>query len=299
MKHKLLILFICLSFASVKAQSYLNETARWNQVYTWSGFDAHTSCNDVYYIAGDSVINDTNYFKINLQSLCYYTHTVYDNMGNGEQVTDTNLTDELSILIREYNKQFIQRSAEQEYLLYNFDLIDSTAIENATPFPSCGLSGGVSLLNHDTVCIGSIGRKRWMISMSNYPLAYYFIEGVGPSSGFRSPICRNGCPECGYGLTSFVLNGDTLYQGNCSITGIEESKDLSDFSFQYGMNNLSFQAKNLHWVELYSTAGLRTHIIKANDGKVELPASSLVSGVYIYRAWVDGKMETGKVVISQ
>jgi hypothetical protein len=298
MKHRLLILFLCLSFISINAQTYLNETARWNQTYSWSGFDAHTSCTSIYYIAGDSVINDTSYYKVNLQSLCYYTHIVYDSLGNGLQVVDTNSTDDLSVLIREYNKQFIQRSNESEYLLYNFELSDFTAIETATPYPSCGV-GSVSLLTHDTVCIGSIGRKRWMISMSNYPLAFYFIEGVGPSSGFRAPICRNGCPECGYGLTSFVLNGDTLYHGNCSITGIEETKDLDDFSFHYGMNYLSFQAKDLHWVELYSSIGFRTHIIRAEGGKVELNTNQMVSGVYVYGAWIDGKMRSGKVVISQ
>jgi len=298
MKHKLLILFLCLSFVSIHAQTYLNETARWNQTYSWSGFDAHNSCTSVYYIAGDSVINDTSYYKVNLQSLCYYTHTVYDSLGNSSQVTDTNATDGFSILIRETNKQFIQRNGESENLLYNFELNDFSAIESATPYPSCGI-GSVSLMTHDTVCIGSIGRKRWMISMSNYPLANYFIEGVGPSSGFRAPICRNGCPECGYGLTSFVLNGDTLYHGNCSITGIEETSELSDFTFQYGMNNLCFQAKNLQWVELYSAAGLRTHIIQAIAGKVEINTNQLVSGVYIYRAWIDGKMRSGKVVISQ
>jgi hypothetical protein len=299
MKQTLLFLFLALSFFTLKAQPYLNSTARWTQTYSWSGFTAHTNCTSVYYVAGDSIVNDTSYLKINQQSLCYYTHTEYDSLWQPYEVIDTNTTDGFALLMREANKQFIQRASDGEYLLYNFDLSDFTAIETATPYPSCGTSGSVSLMTHDTVCIGAIGRKRWMISMSNYPLALYFIEGVGPSSGFRAPICRNGCPECGYGLSFFELNGDTLYHGSCSITGIENATEQSDFSFQYGMNSLTFQAKQLQWVELYSAAGLRTHIIKANAGKVELSTNALVSGVYIYRAWVAGKMQTGKVLISQ
>ena len=65
------------------------------------------------------------------------------------------------------------------------------------------------------------------------------------------------------------------------------------------MNSLSFQAKQLQWVELYSAAGLRTHIIKADAGKVEINTNELASGIYIYRAWVDGKMKSGKVMVSQ
>ncbi|MFM2286589.1 MAG: hypothetical protein RLZZ543_2086, partial [Bacteroidota bacterium] len=294
MKQTLLFLFLALSFFTLKAQPYLNSTARWTQTYSWSGFNAHTNCTSVYYVAGDSVVNDTSYLKINLQTVCYYSHTEYDSLWEPYVLVDTNASNGFSLLLREANKQFIRRSGETENLLYNFNLSDFTPIETATPFPSCGATGNVSLMTHDTVCIGSIGRKRWRVSMSSYPLANYFIEGVGPSSGFNAPICRYGCPECSYTLSSFELNGDTLYHGSCSITGIENATEQSDFTFQYGMNSLTFQAKQLQWVELYSAAGLRTHIIKANAGKVELSTNALVSGVYIYRAWVAGKMQTGK-----
>ena len=300
MKYTLLFLFLSLSLFTLKAQTYLNSTARWTQINTWTGSNnAFNNCKAVYYVAGDSVVNDTSYLKLNVQTICYFTHMVYDSEGNGTLVTDTtNLTNGFSLLLREENKRFIVRGEFDEYWLYNFNVNDFAPIYTATASPSCE-DESVSLLTHDTVCIGAIERKRWMISTPIFPSAYYFIEGVGPSSGFAAPICRNDCPECEYGLTYFELNGDTLYHGSCSITGIENASDQSDFTFQYGMNSLSFQAKQLQWIELYSAAGLRTHILQADAGKVEINTNELASGIYIYRAWVDGKMKSGKVMVSQ
>lgn len=163
------------------------------------------------------MVNDTNYYKIYRDGYCVSGNMVYDENGNGEMVYDTTYFDQFTILLREENKAFYKRELGGfDNLMYNFNLESIGNTEEFNPYPSCGISSPSYVLQ-DTVCIGSIARKRWSISFSQYPLANYIIEGVGANSGFQSPVCRNGCPECGYSLLNFTLNGDTLYQGACSM----------------------------------------------------------------------------------
>lgn len=200
------------------AQTYLNASARWYQRYSWTGFNANTVCYTTYHITGDTLVNDTLYYKVFNTGYCVNGTTEYDSLGNGTMVFDTTQNNSLYALLREQNKRFYKRQFTwNDELLSNFDLGTGGIVTDLVPYPSCGISNpSYTLL--DTVCIGPLARKRWQISFSQYPLATYFIEGVGPSSGFLAPLCRNGCPECSYNLISFTLNGDTLYQGDCQLT---------------------------------------------------------------------------------
>jgi len=237
--HLFLAVFALLSI-SVNAQDYLNHTARWHQRYAWYGFQANTECFNTYYINGDSIINDTAYYKIYNDGYCVLSHMEYDEFGVGTMVSDTNFYDNMfHLLIREQNRRvYTRQGTTTDYLLYNFELGATGITDEFTPYPSCGISDpSYTLL--DTVCIGEIARKRWSVSFSQYPMANFIIEGVGASSGFLAPVCRNGCPECSYSLLNFTLNGDTLYQGNCSMpTLLTEQEPLDEVKWQQLPNEI-------------------------------------------------------------
>ncbi len=202
----------------LNAQTYINETAKWTQSFSYSGFGNSTYCIYTKYFNGDSTYNNKVYYKLYSQDFCILTKTLFDSLGNPYLEKDTTESLIFQGLVREENKRiYLMHSDSTEYLYYNYNFSNQTPVDSLVKNLGCGINPTITLLNHDTVCIGNEGRKRWRISSSMYPLAFYLIEGVGPSSGFLAPICRNGCPECGYSLLSFTLNGDTLYKGQCSI----------------------------------------------------------------------------------
>ncbi len=218
MRKVFIILLVCLGMSmALRAQTYLNSTARWHQRYSWSGFSANTLCYSTFHITGDTLVNDTAYYKVFNTGFCVSGSLSYDTSGSAYWSYDTTQTSIFYTLLREQGRRFYKRQfSNPDELLYDFNLGAGGSVEQFTPYPSCGISPpGYQL--YDTVCIGSLWRKRWQVSFSQYPLANWLIEGVGPSSGFLSAICRNGCPECSYNLLSFTLNGDTLYQGDCLL----------------------------------------------------------------------------------
>lgn len=276
-------------------QTYLNSTARWSQTQTWTGFTANSQCTTVYYIDGDSLIEDTSYYKIYSDVLCYYNQTEYDSLGNAYQVTDTSMSNSFVMLLREDDRKFIRRAVNQEFVLYDFGVSDFTSVADAVLIPGCGQSSP-TLMTHDSVCIGNSIRKRWLISPSQYPLANFFIEGVGPSSGFNAPICRNGCPECSFTLNYFELNGDTLYSGNCLLLNTEFRKEEKLLLSLTG-DMIRFSSKNMKVVELFTLQGSLIAISEANNGVVMMPLNNIQTGIYFYRAFNQSDSTSGKFVI--
>ena len=299
MKRIILLVFIHLITKQIQSQNYLNETARWVQTYSWSGFTANTQCQYVYYFSGDSVLNDTTYMKLFQESLCYYTHTEYDSLWQPYQLIDTSFTTSFHSLIREAGKKIYRRNASfNEYQLYNFSLPDSSNINSVVNGSVCS-SDPVYILDHDTVCIGSIGRKRWRVSQSSYPLAMYIIEGVGPSSGFLAPVCRNGCPECGYSLQSFTLNGDTLYHGICEILAGIKPID-QHVKFGQNQNSLWFDMDDDSCIELYDLLGKRkiSQVVK-KASRTSISMMGLDNGIYLYRIVSGTQIMSGKILYMQ
>jgi hypothetical protein len=299
MKRIILLAIIHLITKQIQSQNYLNETARWVQTYSWSGFTANTQCTTTYYFSGDSVLNDTTYMKLFQESLCYYTHTEYDSLWQPYQLIDTSFTTSFHSLIREVEKKIYRRNASyNEYQLYNFALPDTSRIDSVVNGSTCSLNS-VYILDHDTVCIGSIGRKRWRVSQSSYPLAMYIIEGVGPSSGFLAPVCRNGCPECGYSLQSFTLNGDTLYHGICEISAGIKPIDQR-VKFGQNQNSLWFDMDDDSCIELYDLLGKRkiSQVVK-KASRTSISMMGLDNGIYLYRIVSGTQIMSGKILYMQ
>lgn len=292
--HVFTLLTLLAQSISLFSQSYLNPTARWDQRYAWYGFQASNTCYNTYYINGDTLINDTSYYKIFSEGYCINAHMVYDELGNGSMVEDTSYFDQLYTLLREENRRFYQKQGNNpDYLLYNFELGASGNTTEFTPYPSCGMSSP-SFQLQDTVCIGDIARKRWSISFSQYPMATYIIEGVGANSGLLGPVCRNGCPECSYSLLNFTLNGDTLYQGSCSMPlSLPAAPIQEEVSWQQLPNEILCLSPTDGQLSLYTSDGrlVLQQKIKAHQG-AGFRLDAQPSGAYIVRLDYAGNRST-------
>jgi hypothetical protein len=233
------------------------------------------------------------------ETLCYFTQTQYDSLFQPYQLIDTSFTISFHSLIREADKKIYRRDASfNEYQQYNFGLPDMSPIDSVVSNSVCSLNS-VYILDHDTVCIGNIGRKRWRVSQSTFPLAYYIIEGVGPSSGFFAPVCRNGCPECGYTLQSFTLNGDTLYHGFCEITAGIKPID-QHVKFGQDQNSIWFEIEDDSHIELYDLLGERKisqELKKAS--RTSIPMVGFNNGIYLYRIVSGTQIMSGKILFMQ
>ena len=295
--QRLLLGILILLCTNLSAQNYLNPTARWVQTFYYSGFTTNTTCRSTLYFQGDTTVNNLLYYKLFDNSVCLVTTTQFDSLGEPFQVVDTNISTLLRGYIREESRKiYMMDYSGNESMRYNFGYPDFTSVDLVAPFGTCQPANSVSITTHDTVCIGNIGRKRWAVSMSQYPLAQYIIEGVGPSSGFLAPTCRNGCPECGYNLLNFVLNGDTLYQGTCSIPLSISQNNQSPIISQTEVL-FSIKAQGLSKLAIFSVNGSYISDYRSNsEGQIDVPIASLAPGVYLYHGMVDGNPIQGKFV---
>jgi len=293
---KLFSLLLLVFAVNTYGQTYLNESARWTQTFYYSGFTNSTNCNITLFFDGDSVVNGKSYWKLYDSSTCYLITTQYDSLGEQIQTIDTSESYLLRAMLREENRKVYRLNTDgTEYWFYNFYQPDYALIDSVAQYNSC-TGGSVNMLIEDTVCIGNIGRKRWRVSMSQYPLAQYFIEGVGPSSGFLAPVCRNGCPECGYTLNSFVLNGDTLYQGTCSIVADVKEIEKKIVLIQ-SPESLTFEGGNLEQISIYNLNLQLVAEQKYSANKMTFDISTYQNGVYLFSGIFEGKRINGKFLI--
>jgi len=295
------LFIICLIFTlKVNAQNYINETARWKQYQSWYGFGQSSLNNTEYYFNGDTTINGIYYYKMWSDLESNFTTYTYDSLGNPVTNTVTNSSTGLAGYFREQNKKFyLIAYANPEVMLYDFDVAIGDYLDSIATNSYCGLSHPV-LMNLDTVCIGEIGRKRWGISFSTYPSATFYIEGVGPNSGFRASICRNGCPECGYGLNLFTMNGDTLYNGTCSIfpNDIDEIGRKTKLQIIAFEEELQIEGKDINEIYLFSSVGQIVSVFtNLNSNRLSINTNNLQTGIYFIRAKLKNGIVTKPIYI--
>lgn len=293
-----IVIFITM-FSVSQAQPYLNETARWKQSFNYNGMTNSTQCISNRYFNGDTLIAGKNYYLLFYSDRCIRTTRTFDSLGNPIITYDT--TDVTSFLgyIREENKKIYFRDInDTEVIKYNFNAKENAIIDSMVHTPGCGFPSSAYILTADSVCLGNNIRKRWKVSMSLYPLANYIIEGIGPSSGFLSPVCRNGCPECGYQLLSFTMNGDTLYKGNCMATGIQldEEEKFSIYPNPTTSSIIVEASSSIEQIEVFNVLGKKMGEVLPNASKYELTELLPSEGIYLLRIKINGTFSVYRIL---
>ncbi len=299
MKKLYIICWLFISFIESNAQDYLNETARWTQTYSHYSFDNFYNCNVVMYFDGDTTVNSLSYLKLYSINDCVYNQLMYDSLGEQYWDIDSTINTNFRGYIREQDQKVYMMDVNLiESFQYDFGQPDFTSVDSVAGYSGCWAGQAPLIMTHNTVCIGTIGRKRWSVSYTQYLKANYFIEGVGPSSGFLAPICGNGCPECGYSLSSFVLNGDTLYQGNCSIpAGITEPVQSEPLIMQTS-DALEIQYKDISRLDVFSANGSFVKSVQPMEkDRLVIDFNGLANGIYIYYGNNNGRLVKGKFAV--
>jgi hypothetical protein len=280
---KRIFIFLWAFVFTCTSQSYLNSSASWWQQLTWSGIGGQSSITRLhYFMQGDSTLEGHTYYKLFQDGYTLATHQELDSLGMPYAVTDSIPINQLRALIREQGKKFLERQSDgTETILYNFDVSLGSPVDSMVSTVLCPQQNPVVLQSQGLVCIGTVARKQWMLSQTQYPSANSIIEGVGPNTGLYTPICRNGCPECGYQLLLFTLNGDTLYQGDCDLSAsLEEQVVSPTINIRYGLESLELNWEGEATIELTDLMG-RVHHTLTSNASLSIPFDGLMQGHYI------------------
>lgn len=277
-------------------QTYINETARWEQ-YTsyYQSFQSNNYCSITYFISGDTISNGTFYYRLMRAADCTYINPNLDSLGNMFIDTSTYNDTVFSRYIRDANQTLYTYDAETntETWVYRFNIIEPISIDSViSEVNGCGTYP--EILAHDTVCIGNIPRKRWSLTQG-VGAVQSFIEGVGPGSGLFGNICNTFCPECSAGLTRFMLNGDTLYSGSCTSTAGLPAMDsgLSNIAVDIQPGSFTIHSVSDVEVSLFSLDG--RNVFKSNyQGNGTIYLNEFRPGIYLYRIQSKDAMQAGK-----
>jgi hypothetical protein len=282
------------------SQNYINETARWEQ-YTsyYQSFQSNNYCSITYFISGDTIANGTFYYRLMRAADCTYINPNLDSIGNSFIDTSTYNDTVFSRYIRDANQTIYTYDPETntETWVYRFNITEPITIDSAIS-EALGCGTNPELLAHDTVCIGNIPRKRWSLTQG-VGAVQSFIEGVGPGSGLFGATCNTFCPECGAGLTRFMLNGDTLYSGSCtSAAGLPAmDSNVSDIEVAIHAGSLRINAISEIEVSLFSIDG--RIIFQSNyQSDTTIYLNEFLPGIYVYRIQGKDAMKSGKFIHS-
>lgn len=303
MKLALLSFFAGCFCTQIQSQNYINETARWEQFTSYyQSFENNYNCSITYFISGDTIANGTTYYRLMRTSDCTYISPNLDSLGNSYIDTSTSNLTVFSRYIREAEQTIYVYDAATniESWVYRFNLIEPISIDFAvnTAYTPSGCGSIPELLAHDTVCIGSIARKRWSLTQG-VSAVQSFIEGVGPGSGLFGPICNTFSPDLGAGLVRFMLNGDTLYSGFCSASAGFQDFDAGAHGIDVEMQGgcLKINSVSALEVSVFSLDGRL--VFESNyQGSTVIQLNQLMHGLYVYHIKGRDAMKSGKFVHS-
>jgi len=266
----ILTLLIVLKITSSFGQVFLNETKKWNDLYSFyatcncSLFDTHS-----YYLDGDSTINE-NLYKV-----------LYDSIYSGPSNSGTiNVTKKG--FIREINDGniifYIEDGSTEETKIYDFELISGSSI-------TIGL---YEYTVHSTDSIEFFGEKRKVLYMTEYGEdGLYWISGIGSNRGLFYFQYEDAKLLCVHDNNELIYENQNGY--DCIFFDYIDSVDDIKFpkikAYPNPTNDkfLITSNKILESVEIFNSTGKR--ILTANPNKTEFSVDlkNQNSGIYFIR----------------
>jgi hypothetical protein len=294
MKNLLLILLLSIS-AFAFSQNYQGYVP-FPTAAIWIESSNHVSPNlppkcivNEYRIINDTLINGALYHKIEKTEIDQTTQ-----IGCGPP-WNAQITKSIFGYIRNdsANKKVWLRfpNSNQDTLFYDFDLCVGDTIWSGDFYMSPGMwtVNYVRVDTIDTVYIGNQYRKKFIVSKPCHGFEYYYIEGVGASTGFALDIAST-CLLAGsrnellcVGDSSGSFYPDTI--GGCQLTTNLDEFNMNQISFQLypnptaGTINLR-TTETLQSIEIYNLQGQKVQKINPKERSWELPKQS---GLYLMR----------------
>lgn len=288
MKNALLLLF-CLSFLSSQAQTpdYFANDPRWIENEYSAGNQVPpfipTSTTSLYWIAGDSLVNNVVYKKIMSRSRTTYDYVYPPSFGSG-----------LRCLLRQEGRNIwrldnLAGSFEYLWLSYGYEVGDSL---KGYAFEQCGFDND-TIQKIDSVLMNGAYRKVFYVDSLNGPI---IIEGVGHmldasgmGGGFLFPLCMG----IGWGNSFLCYAQGTLPlwpDQSSGATGCELSLNVAEaelpvvsiypnpFTLYFDLKTPDFTEKELI---LYDISG-KELLRQAFTEEARILTDHLPTGVYVY-----------------
>lgn len=292
MKNTTLIIALLLFSSCLSAQNYLNETSTW-QEFDICAAESQNAIATTIRLDGDTLINGINYHKT------YVTGRSISSSYSDTVIIE--LSPYYANPIREEAGAFYQNINGEDQILHNFNLSvgDSVVVRYG--------NNTVTVASIDTVFIGNIPRKRFMLDVP--VVEQFLIEGVGSSMGlFKKPF-DGFFIDCSETLQCFSQSNQYLQldtDAECSgVVNIDDAQN-PDFSFLITPNptqnhlNITFDRILPNNTHLQITSIDGKTLLQKNISNVQqinnLNISQLPDGVLIISVLGDDILHSKRII---
>jgi len=278
---------------------YFANNPEWRQTSTCAvPYPCVQTDQYVYYVNGDSTINDIVYKKI-------FRRGIYNQfwMSNPPALEcgASGSSDNLYLLMLQEGKQMYLRAFDSDelVLLYDFDL----NVGDALPMTYNNYTSDILIESIDSILIGEVYRKRFHFQGL---WANFIIEGIGSNRGLFEPM--GSILECGHELNCFALDETTYYpslNAECELN-VSVNEQIKDLTINYYPNpvidelTFSFSEKSqLLNVQVTNALGqnCQAELVKNSTGNYRLNMKGLKSQFYFVKLnFENGFSKTFKVL---
>ena len=288
---KLSLLFLALVFSlSIFGQNFLSEGKQWNvRLEGWPG----SVVTEIFFIDGDSIVNNLNYKQIWVSTDSLNTATFQ------------------GLLREEIEKVYYLPTYGDEGLLYDFGLnVGDTVSIISLPSQYEG-EFEIFVAAIDTIEYEGVQRKRMLIDSEENTFTEFWIEGIGDTWGplytmiYNYGICPSWELICVHEydeLIYMVPYTESCYEVNVGIDElIQNSKILLSQNPVKQDQSIEVKAdKAMGNIQVYSVSGKLIKTISSPFNKKQsIKTHDLKKGLYLLKIeMADGEVLTSKVLVN-
>lgn len=276
---------------SAQTPNYFENNPEWRQSADCAdGLPCVEEQDYVYYINGDSIVNDTIYQKI-------YKHGIlvkewYDSPPIPPSCdTSWNFNHFYALVRQEEKRIYFRQWGDPEVLLYDFEL----EVGDTLPITWNQWHEDIIVTGIDSLLVGSSFRKVFNLTQQSSP---QLIEGIGHEGGFIEPFPP--ILECGNTLLCFALDNITYYPNfndPCDLTVNilpVKSQEIIKYYPNPVIGELTIEYDNFENIEQVvslNASGQKKVLAftKNGENKINIDLSNLGKGLYVIQIIGKGK----------
>jgi len=261
---------------------YFAENPEWRQVLKTYNPPCEQTQEFIYYVNGDSIINDTVYkklYKVGEQTHFWYDDPPIPNWCSGSWT----FNDFYTLIRQEEHKIFLRDTWHGDSFVYDFQL----NVGDTLPQSIVNWEQDIIITSIDSLLVGNHYRK--VFNFFNTEGPYSIIEGIGHPGGFIESF------PPGWNFTNlncFALNSITYYpelNAPCDLTlkiPIEIKKDKIKFYPNPTSKSIAIKLDNsvkINKISAFDIQGLQTNLKfeQIEESSILIDLSSLKNGLYL------------------
>lgn len=296
MKTCSVILLYLLQFNITNAQApdYFADDPEWFQTTTCNWNNCIEYNNFVYYIDGDSTVNNVVYHKIYQRGEV----TAYP-LSQGQTCGAAYTYVEFKTLLRQDSLEVYQyENGGPEELLYSFDLnVGDTLPQTANLWSTTTVVDSIEMLT-----INGTSRKKFYVSSADI-FASFMIEGIGANTGLLERM--DAIFECGHNLNCYRVNGQIELGGSCffdvSVSEIDVQNDLEVFP-NPASDVITITTASNHAIRSVRVVQMNGDIsqeinFNQQEQETEIPIEFLENGMYLLQINLINGQQVNKKIL--